>query len=130
AAHRRGKARRGGAEAGSIEAEAGGTEPQRTLSTPRTVFLCVPCALRGETLLLDALSKRNHVAVRILDRELPHAVELRHDRHDDLHLRLQTIVKRDDPLDLDEERPGGADRLAIERRIFLHRGRAVVEEDF
>ena len=62
------------------------------------------------------LGERNHVPVGILDRELPHPVELRHERHHDLHRRLQPIVQRVDAVDFDEERAGGADRLAAERR--------------
>jgi hypothetical protein len=72
------------------------------------------------------LGERDHVTVRILDRELAHPVELRHERHHDLHGRLQPIVQGvDTALHLDEERPGRADRPAGERGILLDRRRVV-----
>ena len=73
----------------------------------------------------SALRESNHVAVGIGDRELLHAVPLRHQRHHDRHARFQTIVQTLDVLpaafDLDEHRAGEAERFARKRRILLRR---------
>ncbi len=130
AAHGRRKARGSGPEARSTEAEARAAELDATLNMATTEdtedtedehrAIDMPlCPQRPPWSSCYCSTRSANVITYpsgILDRELAHAVELRHDRHHDLHRRLQPIVQRVDPFDFDEERAGGADRLAAEGR--------------
>jgi hypothetical protein len=85
-------------------------------------------AISHQPSAIDTFSEGNDVPVRIFDGEFAQAVELRHQRHHDLHRPFEPIVQCVDALHLDEHRRGRADRFAGEDRVFPGGGGGVVEK--
>jgi len=72
--------------------------------------------------LLIAFGERNHIPVRIFERELGHAIPLLLERHHDFDALAERRVRLVDAVDFNEQRQRPADRPVLEGGVFSNGG--------